>query len=308
MRLLGLSLRESDESPREITASRGTALTSDSGENGWLIRFFDSAFFCEWIAVSYLYKHDHAGVRDYLCNRMYTLPLSGIESYLFQICYMMIHKPSPSLDKFVIDICSKSLLIALKVHWFLLAELEDSDDNEGIARIQEKCQISATLMGEWPPLVRPFNESAGTPGSKNQVLSKILSSKNKLLSLASSPPSAVQKSMSFSPSSGSSLHEEPEENKIFKKFISGPKLFRKSVDKDEEESEKDGFFKRLLKDSSRGEDEELTSSSDGFFKRLLKDSNKGDEEELTASSEGFFKRLLRDSSRGGFIKDQMIIV
>ncbi|CAK7354994.1 unnamed protein product [Dovyalis caffra] len=322
VRLLGLTRGESDDSPREIT-SRMTPLTSESGESGWLIRFFDSAFFCEWIAVSYLYKHDHAGVRDYLCNRMYTLPLSGIESYLFQICYMMIHKPSPSLDKFVIDMCSKSLLIALKVHWFLLAELEDSDDNDGISRIQEKCQIAATLMGEWPPLLRPRNESS-SPGSKNQVLNRILSSKQKLLSLTSSPP--LQKSMSFSPSLGNGLQEDgtgsqlsPDDNKIFKKFIPGPKvrdallfrksvdkddmkardalLFRKSVDKDEEESEKDGFFKRLLRDSSRREDEELATSSDGFFKRL-RDSIKSEDEELTSSSDGFFKRLLKDSSRG----------
>ncbi|XP_065874170.1 phosphatidylinositol 4-kinase beta 1-like isoform X2 [Euphorbia lathyris] len=302
VRLLGLS-RGEDELPREITSRSN--LISQSGENGWLIRFFDSAFFCEWIAVSYLYKHEHAGVRDYLCNRMYTLPLSGIESYLFQITYMLIHKPSPSLDKFVIDMCTKSLLIALKVHWFLLAELEDSDDNEGIGRIQEKCQIAATVMGEWPLLVRPPNESP-SPGGKNQVLNKIFSSKQKLLSLTSSPP--LHKSLSFSPASGNNVQEDgnalsPDENKIFKKFIPGPKvrdalLFRKSVEKDDEETEKDGFFKRLLRDSTRSDDEELTSSSDGFFKRLLRESSKGDDEELTSTSDGFFKRLLRDSNKG----------
>lgn len=238
VRLLGGLSRflESDESPREITPRSN----STAGESGWLIRFFDSAFFCEWIAVSYLYKHDHAGVRDYLCNRMYTLPLSGIESYLFQICYMMVHKPSPSLDKFVIDISSKSLKIAMKVHWFLLAELEDNDDNEGISRIQEKCQIAATLMGEWTPLIG-FQNTTPNPGSKNQVLNKILSSKQKLLSLTSSPP--APRSLSFSPSSTNNLLDDecqcPEENKILRRFIPGPKvrdalLFRKSVDKEEE--------------------------------------------------------------------------
>ncbi|KAI4345095.1 hypothetical protein L6164_012258 [Bauhinia variegata] len=334
-RLLGLTRGETDQ-PREITSRSN--LTSDSSENGWLIRFFDSAFFCEWIAVSYLYKHDHSGVRDYLCNRMYTLPLQGIESYLFQICYMMIHKPSPSLDKFVIDVCSKSLKIALKVHWFLLAELEDFDDNEGISRIQEKCQIAATLMAEWSPLIRP--QSAPTsPGGKNQVLNRLLSSKQRLLSLTSSPP--AQKSLSFSASSGNNLQEDgshlsPDESKIFKKFIPGPKvrdalLFRKSVDKDDDDSEKEGFFKRLLRDS-KGDDElgpkirdaflfrkssdkdDEDSEKDGFFKKLLRDSKgddgdsekdgffkrflrdgRGEDEEVTSSSEGFFKRLFRDS-------------
>ncbi|XP_075482389.1 phosphatidylinositol 4-kinase beta 1-like [Primulina tabacum] len=345
-RLLGLTrgFREWSDSPREVTR---TIPTSESiGESGWLIRFFDSAFFCEWIAVSYLYKHPHSGVRDYLCNRMYTLPLSGIESYLFQICYMLIHKPSPSLDKFVIDVCSKSLKIALKVHWFLMAELEDVDDNEGISRIQEKCQFAATLMGEWPPLIKPQplsssfmslssgsnnNVTNGSPIGKNQMLTRLLSSKQKLLSLTSSPPNnaSVPRSISFSPSSANSTAQDdsrkllgsPEENnKIFKKFIPGPKvrdalMFRRSVEKEEEESEKDvGFFKRLLRDS-RDEDarksvhkdrdnEEEPEKDGGFFKRLLRDSRDDDlrksmdrtkDEDGHEKDGGFFKRLLSSS-------------
>nr|VDD27387.1 unnamed protein product [Brassica oleracea] len=299
-RFLSLVRGDSAESPREIT-SPSNLISESAGSNGWLIRFFDSAFFCEWIAVSYLYKHPHAGVRDYLCNRMYTLPLSGIESYLFQICYMMVHKPSPSLDKFVIDICAKSLKIALKVHWFLLAELEDSEDSEGIGRIQEKCQIAATIMGEWSPLMRVQTE-VSTPGSKNQVLSRLLSSKQKLFSLKLSPP--MQKSLSFSPSPGSSVQDDgsqlpAEDSKIFKKLIPSPKvrdalMFRKSGERDDEESEKEGFFKRLRRDS-KGEGDETTSNSEGFFKRFMKD-NKAEDEDVTNSSEGFFKRLL--SSKG----------
>lgn len=310
-RLLGLKNRGGEllDSPREITTKTNLTSTDSSGENGWLIRFFDSAFFCEWIAVSYLYKHDHPGVRDYLCNRMYTLPLPGVESYLFQICYMMVYKPSPSLDKFVIDMCSKSLQIALKVHWFLMAELEDSDDNEGISRIQEKCQIASTLMGEWPPLIRP-KSPVSTSGSKNQVLNKLLSSKPRFLSLNSSPP--AQRSVSFSPSAtgNNSLQEEigkssPEENKLFKKLLPGAKvrdalLFRKSVEKEDDESEKDGFFKRLLRDS-KDEDEDMISGSEGFFKRLFRDSKNESDEKIGSKSaefeekDGFFKRLLRDS-------------
>ncbi|KAL1538952.1 1-phosphatidylinositol 4-kinase [Salvia divinorum] len=339
-RLLGLTraFGEWAESPREVTR---TIPTSESiGESGWLIRFFDSSFFCIWIAVSYLYKHDHPGVRDYLCNRMYTLPLSGIESYLFQICYMLIHKPSPSLDKFVIDICSRSLKIALKVQWFLMAELEDVDDNEGISRIQEKCQFAATLMGEWPPLIKPqtgssgfmsfssnINISSSSPIGKNQVLNRLLSSKQKLLSFTSSPPSSTQasRSLSFSPSPGISqddggkvLGSPDESNKIFKKFIPGAKvrdalLFRKSTEKEDEEPDKDGgFFKKLLRDS-RDEDVrrsgdrnkefvEETEKEGGFFKRLLRDSRDEDARKSLAKENekepekegGVFKRLLKD--------------
>ncbi|CAA0823310.1 Phosphatidylinositol 4-kinase beta 1 [Striga hermonthica] len=344
--ILGLTRAFGDwaDSPREVTRTIPTS--ENIGESGWLIRFFDSAFFCEWIAVSYLYKHDHSGVRDYLCNRMYTLPLPGIESYLFQICYMLIHKPSPSLDKFVIDVCSKSLKIALKVHWFLMAELEEVDDNEGVSRIQEKCQFAATLMGEWPPLIKPQlhtsgfmstmsfgndNGSSSSPSGKTPMLNRLLSSKQKLMSLTSSPPNAilVSKSFSFSPSSANSMMNDdggkvvgtPEENnKIFKKFIPGPKvrdalLFRKSLDKDEEVPEKDGgFLKRLLRDSrdddarksvgNGKENDEDPEKEAGFFKRLLRDNrdegmrksvDRSKDEEWHEQDGGFFKRLLSSS-------------
>ncbi|XP_073115637.1 phosphatidylinositol 4-kinase beta 1 isoform X1 [Elaeis guineensis] len=302
VRLLGLNRFGLDDSPREITRTSPVVAGGEgSGENGWLIRFFDSAFFCEWIAVSYLYKHDHPGVRDYLCNRMYTLPLSGIESYLFQICYMLVHKPSPSLDKFVIDTCSKSLRIALKVHWFLMAELEDSDDNEGISRLQEKCQIAATLMGEWPPLVRVPPASASAPSSPKSkpVLNRILSSKQRLLSLASSPslgssPPIEENSKSNScGDENSRALSSSEENKLLKKLIPGPKVrdalfFRKSMEKEAEESDKDGFFRRLLRESKDKEEED--SDKDGFFRRLLRDSK--DKEEEDSDKDGFFRRLL----------------
>ncbi|URE26508.1 Phosphatidylinositol [Musa troglodytarum] len=307
VRLLGLRSFGLDPSPREITRTgpvSGEGSGGGGGEKGWLIRFFDSAFFCEWIAVSYLYKHDHDGVRDYLCNRMYTLPLPGIESYLFQICYMLIYKPSPSLDKFVIDTCSKALRIALKVHWFLMAELDDSEDSEGISRIQEKCQIAATLMGEWPPLVRPPPPPPSTPASpkSNPVLNRLLSSKQKLLSLASSStlgssPLGDDASRGNNGNDGSNKGLlSSEENKLLKKLIPGPKvrdalLFRKSLEREgEDEPEKEGFLRSLLRDS-KGKEED--ADKDGFFRRLLRDS-KDEEDELTASSEGFLKRLFRD--------------
>ncbi|PKA54543.1 Phosphatidylinositol 4-kinase beta 1 [Apostasia shenzhenica] len=302
VRLLGFPRFGGDDTPREITRPSLVLGEGGSGENGWLIRFFDSAFFCEWIAVSYLYKHDHPGVRDYLCNRMYTLPLTGLESYLFQICYMLVHKPSPSLDKFVIDTCSKSLRIALKVHWFLIAELEDSEDSEGISRIQEKCQIASTLMGDWPPLIRTPPGSSGTPSSPkgNPMLNRLLSSKQRLLSLASSPPVGSNSSIEENYNGGSTGNEvidkistSSEDGKLLKKLIPGSKVrealsFRKSMEKQEEESDKDGFFRRLLRDSKDKEDD---AEKDGFLRRLL---SKEKDEELTSSSESFLKRLFRD--------------
>lgn len=289
--LRGLSFGP-EESPREITA--GDAATPPVGSSGWLVRFFDSAFFCEWIAVSYLYKHDHAGVRDYLCNRMYTLPLAGLEAYLFQVCYMLVHKPSPSLDRFVIDTCAKSMRIALKVHWILAAELEleETDDLDGVDKVQEQCQAAATVQGEWPPLVRPAPLSPVASPRANPMLSRIRSSKQRLMSLASSPSLGL----SSPPANAEDAGKQPvtpssEDNKLLRRLSFGPKVFfRRSIEKDEEQ-DKDGFFKRLLRDSKDKED--YDGDKEGFFKRLLKDSKENDEEE--GDKDGFFRRLLRDS-------------
>ncbi|ONM18681.1 Phosphatidylinositol 4-kinase alpha 1 [Zea mays] len=180
VRLLGLRSLSfgPKDSPREIPSTADVA--PPVGSSAWHVRFFNSAFFCGWIFVSYLYKHDHAGVHDYICNRMYTLPLPGLEAYLFQVCYMLVHKPSPSLDCFVIDTCAKSLRIALKVHWFLAAELEleDDDDLDGIDMVQEQCQDAATVQGEWPPLVRPSLPSpVASPRENTLVLHESMRSK-----------------------------------------------------------------------------------------------------------------------------------
>ncbi|KAG8091011.1 hypothetical protein GUJ93_ZPchr0011g28559 [Zizania palustris] len=308
VRLLGLRSLSfgPEESPREITAAGGDA-APPVGSSGWLVRFFDSAFFCEWIAVSYLYKHDHQGVRDYLCNRMYTLPLPGLEAYLFQVCYMLVHKPSPSLDRFVIDTCAKSLRIALKVHWLLAAELEleDTDDLDGVDRVQEQCQVAATVQGEWPPLVRPAPPSPIASPRANPMLSRIRSSKQRLLSLASSPSLGLSPTVSVNNAStaedvGGSGGKQPatpssEDNKLLKRLSIGPKVrdalfFRRSVEKDEEQ-DKDGFFKRLLRDSKDKEEED--GDREGFFKRLLSKEKENEEEE--GDRDGFFRKLLRES-------------
>lgn len=313
-RLLGYTSRDSEDGPKEIVRS-----PSASGDSGWLIRFFDSAFFCEWIAVSYLYKHEHSGVRDYLCNRMYTLPLPGIESYLFQLCYMLVHMPSPSLERYIIDLCAKSLRIAIKIHWFLIAEAEDVDDSTEIIKLQEKCQESA-IGGEWPPLIRP-QKSGISSGAKNRVFKAVLSSR-RLLPITSSPPSQrIPPSLPVPATAdegfreaGRTPGEETESSlKALKKFIPTStskvrnaflKPFRDKEEKEEKdddeviiterpvkEIELDSVYKRPVKEIE----------SDSFFKRLFKD--KDDDEKAVRgedliNSEGFFRRLFREKADG----------
>jgi phosphatidylinositol 4-kinase B len=224
---------------------------------------------------------------------------------------MLVHKPSPSLDRFVIDTCSKSLRIALKVHWLLAGELEleleDADDLDGIDKVQDQCQTAATVQGEWSPLVQPASPSPAASPRGNPMLSRIRSSKQRLLSLASSP------SLGLSPTTSGGNVAAPEnavgtggnqpvmpsseDNKLLRRLSIGPKmrdalLFRRSGEKDDEQ-DRDGFFKRLLRDSRDKEEED--GDRDGFFKRLLKDNKDKENEDEDGEKDGFFRRLLRDS-------------
>jgi hypothetical protein len=54
------------------------------------------------------------GVRDYLCNRMYTLNEDHVESYLSQIVALAILRPSPALERLLLDFCSRSVRLACK--------------------------------------------------------------------------------------------------------------------------------------------------------------------------------------------------
>ena len=63
----------------------------------------------------YLYKSISPGVQDYLCNRLYALPEAGLEKYLSQLIQLIIIKPYGPLEKVVVDLCAKSLRIAVKV-------------------------------------------------------------------------------------------------------------------------------------------------------------------------------------------------
>ncbi|KNC69254.1 hypothetical protein SARC_18236, partial [Sphaeroforma arctica JP610] len=51
----------------------------------WLLRLFRSDFFEIWWAVYYLHLYPDAGVRDYLCNQLFSFPISQSEFYLPQI-------------------------------------------------------------------------------------------------------------------------------------------------------------------------------------------------------------------------------
>ena len=123
-----------------------------------LLRLFDSNFFDEWMAVSYLFKHSGTGIEDYICNRLYDFPDRKLEKYLPQICIILASRGTSSLERFFTDLCSRSLNVAVKGYWLLTSFVDDYQKHEAqqehIKRLVNEC-CDAALTGHWVP---PFRE------------------------------------------------------------------------------------------------------------------------------------------------------
>ncbi|PRW56340.1 phophatdylinositol 4-kinase [Chlorella sorokiniana] len=156
-----------------------------------LIRFFESDWFDTFIALTYLYKSQSAGVRDYLCNRLYGLPEREVERYLSQLTQLCFQRPGSSLERVIIDLCAQSLRIAVKTYWLLLAISQDQPKNTHVAALRDACE-QAALEGHWQ---LPFKQSRlpaplGSPTKRPGGLSPVaaLSGSVEGLLVGSPPP------------------------------------------------------------------------------------------------------------------------
>ena len=59
--------------------------------------------------------HTTQGVKDYLCNRMYSLDERLLEAHLGQLVTLAVTQPSPSLERLLGDLCRRSPRVACKV-------------------------------------------------------------------------------------------------------------------------------------------------------------------------------------------------
>ncbi|KAK2076370.1 hypothetical protein QBZ16_000895 [Prototheca wickerhamii] len=132
---------------------------TDSGKSDLLMRFFESDWFDAWIALTYLYKSTSPGVLDYLCNRLYTLPERDVETYLSQLTQLCMLQPNSSLERVLIDLCSRSLRIAVKTYWLLLAISQDNPTDTHVIALRDRCE-QAALEGTWD---LPFKDSRLPP-------------------------------------------------------------------------------------------------------------------------------------------------
>ena len=81
--------------------SLSPAKTTSANANDLLLRFFDSEFFDEWIAISYLWRAKNENRVEYLCNKMLLFDDERAERYLSQILTLLTQRKMPKLENVV---------------------------------------------------------------------------------------------------------------------------------------------------------------------------------------------------------------
>lgn len=84
--------KQSEEAKPFVLSEAKSSQKSTSGGKDWLLRLFDSDFFTEWTAILYLFKSfqpgnrlNQPGIRDYICNKLYSFQPPRIEKHLAQV-------------------------------------------------------------------------------------------------------------------------------------------------------------------------------------------------------------------------------
>ena len=132
------------------------------GKTDVLLRFFDSEFFDEWVAISYLWRTTNEGVIDYLCNRMYSLSDERIERYLSQIITLQIQRPNASLERTIVGFCKRSIRLGAQTCWLLAAASGDSKRPKPILELRHRCEVAA-MNGKWLPPFRALSPMLDHP-------------------------------------------------------------------------------------------------------------------------------------------------
>ena len=141
--------------------------TSQANANDLLLRFFDSEFFDEWIAISYLWRAKNDNIVEYLCNKMLRFDDDRAERYLSQILTLLTQRKMPKLENVVCAYCSRSPRLASKTIWLIRAAIGDVKHPKPLLKLKVRCYKAAIESGTWRS---PFEKWPGLPGEKTKEM------------------------------------------------------------------------------------------------------------------------------------------
>ena len=120
-------------------SSPSAKMSSPANANDLLVRFFESEFFDEWIAISYLWRAKNENIVEYLCNKMLMFDDDRAERYLSQILTLLTQRKMPKLENVVCAYCSRSARLASKTIWLLRAAIGDVKHPKPLIKLKVRC-------------------------------------------------------------------------------------------------------------------------------------------------------------------------
>ncbi|KAI9222005.1 kinase-like domain-containing protein [Blastocladiella britannica] len=136
-------------------------------EHAGLLRLFQSQFFSEWMAISYLFRYvDHDGIQHYLCDALRSqFRVQHVLEYLPQLCHILVVNPGMThLESLIVDRCRVSAHFALLSLWYFQSYLADLEPlPESLAHVTVARVISAVegIVQTAPPdLLAALNAAA----------------------------------------------------------------------------------------------------------------------------------------------------
>jgi len=148
-------------------SSPNAKMSSPANANDLLLRFFDSEFFDEWIAISYLWRAKSENIVEYLCNKMLMFDDDRAERYLSQILTLLTQRKMPKLENVVCAYCSRSARLASKTIWLLRAAIGDVKHPKPLIKLKSRCYKAAIGSGTWRS---PFEKWPGLPDEKTKEM------------------------------------------------------------------------------------------------------------------------------------------
>ena len=90
---------------------------------GSLLKMFQSEYFDLDLCLFYINKKNESGIHDFLINKLYQYPRHEISFFIAELCYLLIKRGSISLERYMLDQCTKDLPGFLKVQILHLLHL-----------------------------------------------------------------------------------------------------------------------------------------------------------------------------------------
>lgn len=97
---------------------------------GSLLKLFQSELFTLDMCLQYLNKKNEPGIHDYLVNKLYHYPDRQISFYIPELCYLLIKRESSSLERYLLDKCTKTLELFLKVSFYFLSSIISNPNSD----------------------------------------------------------------------------------------------------------------------------------------------------------------------------------